>query len=63
MDEPSSRPMLDRRRLLKLGAASLVVALVPGQLLRAQSLPQSCAIGPAFYSNPIGLAGLTGARN
>jgi len=43
MDEPSSRPMLDRRRLLKLGAASLVVAPVPGQLLRAQSLPQSCA--------------------
>jgi len=43
IDGPSSRSTLDRRRLLKLGAASLVVAPVPGRLLRAQSLPQSCA--------------------
>jgi hypothetical protein len=34
---------LERRRLLKLGVTSAVAASLPGTLLRAQSMPQSCA--------------------
>jgi len=34
---------LDRRRWLKLGVGSAVVASLPGTLLDAQSAPQSCA--------------------
>ena len=33
---------LNRRRLLKLGVASIVATSVPGRLLHAQSGPQSC---------------------
>jgi len=36
-------PGLSRRRLLKLGLASIVAASLPGKGLHAQSLPQTCA--------------------
>ncbi|MGB9233363.1 MAG: hypothetical protein WCC04_03055 [Terriglobales bacterium] len=39
----------DRRRLLKLGAASLLATSLSGRMLRAQSSPQQCA--PAIPQN------------
>lgn len=43
IDELGSRPVPGRRRLLRLGAASLLVASLPDRLLHAQSMPQPCA--------------------
>ena len=42
----SSKPTvftLNRRRLLKVGVSSLVAAALPGLLLHAQFLPESCS--------------------
>ena len=42
-NEFESYSVLDRRRLLKLGPASALVALLPERLLHAQSTPLTCA--------------------
>jgi hypothetical protein len=42
-DECESYSVPDRRRLLKLGAASALVAFLPERLLHAQSIPPTCA--------------------
>jgi hypothetical protein len=42
-DGAASHRLSGRRRVLTLGATSLVVPFLPGRLLRAQETPQSCA--------------------
>jgi hypothetical protein len=42
-NDRSSDLELNRRRLLKLGVASIVAASLPGRPLHAQSAPQSCS--------------------
>ncbi len=42
-DQSDSCSAPSRRRVLRLGATSLIVPFLPGQLLRAQETPQSCA--------------------
>ncbi len=42
-NDRSSNLELDRRHWLKLGAASIFAAWLPGRLLHAQSAPQACS--------------------
>lgn len=42
-NDERSDPELNRRHLLKLGVASIVAGSLPGQLLHAQSAPQTCS--------------------